>query len=97
MAVWEAGPDVDPRVGAPDLHDVHAGVDERLVGELEEEPELRVGLLRLDARHLEEEVVEEVLVAQQALPVGQVPAKALQGGNSIGNSYLKCLKILHSF
>ena len=82
MAIGEAGTDVDSGVGAADLDDVHAGVDERLVGELQEEPELRVGLLRLDPGHLEEEVVEEVLVAHQSLPVGQVPTKALVG-NSI--------------
>ena len=77
MAIRKARPDVDSGVGASDLHDVHAGVDERLVGELEEKPQLRVCLLRLDARHLEEEVVEKVLVAQQPLPVRQVPAKTL--------------------
>ena len=92
VAIGEAGTDVDSGVGAADLDDVHAGVDERLVRELQEEPELRVGLLRLDPGHLEEEVVEEVLVAHQSLPVGQVPAKALVGNSIDIKNHPKRLK-----
>ena len=78
VTVGEARADVNSRVRTADFPDVDARVDEGLVRQFQEEPELRVGLLRLDSRHLEEEVVEEVLVPQQPLALRQVAAEPLR-------------------
>mmetsp|Transcript_18751 Transcript_18751/g.46868 ORF Transcript_18751/g.46868 Transcript_18751/m.46868 type:complete len:683 (-) Transcript_18751:652-2700(-) len=76
VAVGKARADEDATVAALQLLDVQVAVHERLVGEFEQKPELGIRLLGLRAAHVEEKVVEVLLLGQGPLPQGELAVEA---------------------